>query len=171
MNAIGTQLRDSIINSGLTRWRSMYVCMYVWLSHAKIAEYRSPGWVRLTILLVVSSTGKKISLSPFAPESRFRETGLAVPSRVRLLTLHTQVKGFLPISAAASIHLYIYIYTAIRHRVSTEFIEPRNCVPMRREFAGTGPGVLKVVPVTTGAAFAGHHGPIIVMCASRSPQP
>ena len=30
-----------------------------------------------------------------------------------------------------------------------------------REFAGTGPVVLKVVPVT-GAAFAGHHGPIIV---------
>ena len=38
--------------------------------------------------------------------------------------LHT---GFLPISAAASIYLF---KTAIRHRVSPEFIGSRNCAPM-----------------------------------------
>ena len=35
--------------------------------------------------------------------------------------------GFLPSSAAASIYLY---KTAIRHRVSPEFVGSRNCVPV-----------------------------------------
>ena len=40
--------------------------------------------------------------------------------------LHTQAEtGFLPSSAAASIY-----ETAIRHRVSPEFIGSRKCVPM-----------------------------------------
>ena len=34
---------------------------------------------------------------------------------------------FLPISAAESIYSFI---TAVRHRVSPEFIKSRNCVPM-----------------------------------------
>ena len=37
-----------------------------------------------------------------------------------------------------------------------------------RESAGTGPVVLKVVPVT-GAAFAGHHGPINVRLSFPTP--
>ncbi|CAM9418616.1 unnamed protein product [Ascophyllum nodosum] len=62
-----------------------------------------------------------------------RETGSAVPSRVSLLILHTQAEsgayltGFLPSSAAASIYLF---KTAIRHRVSPEFIGSHNYVPM-----------------------------------------
>ena len=58
---------------------------------------------------------------------------------------------------------FLFILTAIRHRVSPEFIGSRNCVPMRR----SPPKVRRhraskpqgVVPVT-GAALAGHHGPI-----------
>ena len=37
-----------------------------------------------------------------------------------------------------------------------------------RESAGTGPVVLKVVPVTS-AAFAGHHGPIDVRLSFPTP--
>ena len=59
-----------------------------------------------------------------------RETSLAVPSRVSLLISILRMDmvlttGFLPSSAAASIY-----ETAIRHRVSPEFIVSRNCVPM-----------------------------------------
>ena len=49
-----------------------------------------------------------------------------------------------------------FIYTANRHRVSHEFNRSRNRVPMAfhcRESAGTGPAVLKEVPVA-GAAFS-----------------
>ena len=62
-----------------------------------------------------------------------RETGSDVPSRVSLLisilsrlNLVLTYSGFLPSSAVvASIY-----ETAIRHRVSPEFIGSRNCVPM-----------------------------------------
>ena len=53
-------------------------------------------------------------------------------------------------------HLF---YTATRHRVSPEFIGPRNHC---RDFADTGPVVIMAVPVK-GAVFAGHHGPINVI--------
>ena len=61
-----------------------------------------------------------------------RETDSAVPSRVKLLiSIHrlnlVLTQGFLPSSAAASIYLF---RTAIRQRVSPEFIGSRNCVPM-----------------------------------------
>ena len=61
-----------------------------------------------------------------------RETGFWVPSGVGLLISILRLNlvlltGFLPSSAAASIYLFT---TAIRHRVSPEFIGSRNCVPM-----------------------------------------
>ena len=71
--------------------------------------------------------GKVFSLSPFAPENL---VGLAVPSPVSPLILHTQAKsgsllmGFLPLSATAS------IYTVNHRRVGPEFIASSNCVPM-----------------------------------------
>ena len=75
--------------------------------------------------------------------------GSAIPSRVSLLIsilrlnlVHTY--GILPSSAAASIY-----ETAVRHRVSPEFIGSRNCLPMAftaESPAGTGPVNLKVVP-------------------------
>ena len=60
------------------------------------------------------------------------ETGSAVPSRVSLLiSIHrlnmVLPHGIPPSSAAAFIHLF---KTAIRHRVSSEFIGPRKCVRM-----------------------------------------
>ena len=59
-----------------------------------------------------------------------RETGSAVPSRVSLLISILRLNlvltcGIPPEFAAASIY-----ETAVRHRVSPEFIGSRNCVPM-----------------------------------------
>ena len=70
-----------------------------------------------------------------SPRSRLRiwsrETGSAVPFRVSLIIsiirLNLVLTGFFPSFAAASISFY---KTAIRHRVSPEFIGSRNCVPM-----------------------------------------
>ena len=61
------------------------------------------------------------------------------------------------------------MYAAKRHWVSPEFIGSRNhTYRCCRESAGTGPVVLKVVPVTS-AAFAGHYGPINVRLLSPTP--
>ena len=66
------------------------------------------------------------------PENLVSRDGFSRPVPRQPAHLHTQaesgaylVTGFLPSSAAASIH-----ETAIRHRVSPEFIRSRNCVPM-----------------------------------------
>ena len=101
---------------------------------------------------MVSSTEKiNISLSAFAPENWSRETGSVVPSRVSLLIsilrLNLVPTYGIPPEFRGGVH---YLFkTAIRHRVSTEFIGSRNCVPMAftaRESAGTEPVNLKVVP-------------------------
>ena len=81
----------------------------------------------------IGSTGKmNIALSAFVPENLVsRDEFGSVPSRVSLLVsilrLNLVLTGFRPSSAAASIYSFI---TAIRHRVSPEFIRSRNCVPM-----------------------------------------
>ena len=63
--------------------------------------------------------------------------------------------GFLPISAAASIYLNRHTPSGQSrlYRVAQLRTDGVHC----RESAGTGPTVLKVVPVT-GAAFAGRNG-------------
>ena len=56
----------------------------------------------------------------------------AVPSRVSLLIsilrLNLVLTCGIPPECRGGVHLFIY--TAIRHRLSLEFIGPRNCVPM-----------------------------------------
>ena len=71
--------------------------------------------------------------------------------------------GFLPISEAASIYSSIPPY-AIGSVPSLSDLGVRSL----RESAGIGPVALKVVPVT-GAAFAGHHGPINVRLSFPTP--
>ena len=71
-----------------------------------------------------------IPLSPCVPENLVSRDGFSRPVPRQPAYLHTQAEsgaylGFLPSSAAASIY-----ETAIRHRVSPEFIGSRNCVPM-----------------------------------------
>ena len=58
--------------------------------------------------------------------------------------------------------VYLFILTAIRNRVSPEFIGSRNCVPDGvhcRESTDTGPVVLEVVSIITGDAFSGIVSP------------
>ena len=87
-----------------------------------------------------------------------RETGSAVPSRVSLLIFHTQAEsGAYSRDSSRFSRWRPFIYTALRHRVSPEFYrvtQLRTDGVHCRESAGTGPVVLKVVPVT-GAAFLG----------------
>ena len=79
-----------------------------------------------------------------------RETGSAVPSRVSLLISMLRLNlvlltGFLPISAAASIYLFIPPYvigSVLSYGVTQLRTDDVHC----RESAGTGPVVLKVVP-------------------------
>ena len=70
------------------------------------------------------------SLSPCVRKNLVSRDGFSRPVPRQPAHLHTQAEsgaltGFLPSSAAASVY-----ETAIRHRVSPEFIGSRNCVPM-----------------------------------------
>ena len=69
------------------------------------------------------------------PRSRlkiwFCETGLAVPSRVGLLILYTKAEsGAYSRDSSQCSQRCPYIFTTIHRRVSHDFIESRNCVPM-----------------------------------------
>ena len=79
-----------------------------------------------------------VSLSPFAPENLV-STISAVPSRVSLLIsilrLNLVLTYGIPPEFRGGVHLFIK--TAVRHRVSPEFIGSRNCVPM--SFAAESP--------------------------------
>ena len=92
--------------------------------------------VSLSILLVVAEqTAGKIyfSLSPFAPENLVSIDGFGRPVPRQPAHLHTQAesgaysRNSSRFSAAASIYLF---KTAIRHRVSPEFIGSSKYVPM-----------------------------------------
>ena len=121
---------------------------------------------------MVSWTGK---LFFPCPRSRLRiwsrETGLAVPSRVSLLILHTQAESgaylrdssrfprrrpFIPVTSIGSVRILSDHATAYRWR----------SLPRVRR---TGPVVLKIVPVT-GAAFSGITMDLF-LCASLFPHP
>ena len=74
-----------------------------------------------------------ISLSPFAPENLVSQDGFsrAVPasaSSFSILRLNLVLTHGIPPDFRGGVPLFIY--TAIRHRVSPEFIGSRNCVPM-----------------------------------------
>ena len=69
------------------------------------------------------------------PHSRmrilFRETDLAVPSRVSLLILHTQAEsGAYSRDCSPCPRRRLYIFATTHHRVSPGFIRSRNCVPI-----------------------------------------
>ena len=98
--------------------------------------------VRLPILLVVSRREKtNISLSAFAPENLVSRDGFGSPVPPQPAYLHTQANksgAYLRDSSRVPRRrLFIYLKTAIRHRVSPEFIGSRNCVPMT--FTAEGP--------------------------------
>ena len=146
------------------------VCMVITYSRAWINQ------VRLPILLVVSWTGKmNIPLSPFAPENLVSRDGYSrlVPRQPAHSPYSSWIwcllTGFLPISAAASIYCFNRHTPSGLSRVH-QVTQLRTDGVRYRESAGTGPIVLKVVPVTD-AAFAVHQGPINQWCASLFPHP
>ena len=109
-----------------------------------------------------SAEQRKWNLDLPCPSSHLRiwsrETGSAVPSRISLVVLYTRAEsdaflltGFLPVSAAASIYSKRLTPSPQSrvYRVMQLLTDDLHC----RESAGTGPVVLKIVPVT-GAAFA-----------------
>ena len=107
--------------------------MYVWSSH--IAEYGSTGQGCQSCTWSQLNRENNIPLSSCVPENWVSRDGFSRPVPRQPAHLHTQAEsggclltGFLPSSAAASIYSSI---TAIRYRVSPEFIVSRNnCVPM-----------------------------------------
>ena len=101
--------------------------------------------------LIFSYPRSRLSIQP-------RETGSAVPSYVSLLVLHAQTK-YSPYSRdfscllSVAVAIYLYRHTpsgqSRAFRVTKLRVDGVQCL----EPAGTGPVVLKLVPVT-GAAFA-----------------
>ena len=125
---------------------------------------------------MVSSKGKmNIPLYPYVPESWSRETCSAVPSRVSLLILRTQAESgaYSPRDSSRFPRRRPFIYLN-RHtpvgqcrvyRVTQLRTNDVHC----RESAGTGPVVLKIVPVTGAAILQVTMDQLI--CASLSPHP
>ena len=118
----------------------IYVCM-VWSSH--IAEYGSTGYglkknqnaprpmVAIPAHGQLNRENYHFPVPIRARDFWSRETGSDIPSRVSLLILHTQAKsGTKSPDSSRFPRRRPFIYTAIRHRVSPEFIRPRNCVSM-----------------------------------------
>ena len=71
-----------------------------------------------------------VSLSPFAPCPC--KTALAVPSYASLLISIPRLNMLLTCGMSPKFRggVHLSIKTAIRHRISPEFIGSRNCVPM-----------------------------------------
>ena len=72
------------------------------------------------------------SLSPFAPENLVSRDGFGSPVPSQPAHLHTQAESGATYGIPPEFHgaTHLFILTAIRHRVSPEFIGARNCVPM-----------------------------------------
>ena len=88
--------------------------------------------------MIAKSTRGQLNRKPYilCPRLRLRiwsrEIGSAVvPSRVILLILYTQAEsGAYPGNFSRFSRRRLFIYIVNRHRVSPEFIRPRNCIPM-----------------------------------------
>ena len=71
-----------------------------------------------------------ISLSAFAPENLVSRDGFGSPVPRQSAPLHTQAESGAYSRDSSRVPLRRPFKTAIRHRVSPEFIGSRNCVPM-----------------------------------------
>ena len=116
--------------------------------------------VRLSILLVVSLTGKMcFSLSsPLAPDKpRFARSAPRQPAQICSL-IPVVLTHAIPLACRDSVNIYIYIYIiqSGQSRVYRVTQLLRTDGVPRRDSAGTGPVALKVVPVT-GVVFVGFY--------------
>ena len=72
-----------------------------------------------------------IPLSPCVPENLVSRNGFSRPVPRQPAHLHTQVESGAYLKDSSRVPRAASIYeTAIRHRISPEFIESLNCVPM-----------------------------------------
>ena len=73
-----------------------------------------------------------ISLSAFAPEKLVSRDGFGSPAPRQPAYLHTQAESGAYLRDFSDVRdgIHLLFKTAIRHRVSPEFIGSRNCVPM-----------------------------------------
>ena len=120
----------------VTATTSCTVCMYVW-SHISGKSMDQPGKVANNpARSQLNITGEiNISLSAFAPEKLFSRDGFGSPVPRQPAHLHTQAESGAYLRDSSRVprrrQFIYYIKTAIRHRVSPEFIGLRNnCVPM-----------------------------------------
>ena len=104
----------------------IYVCMVITYSRVWINR------VRLPILLVISwNRENNIPLSPCVPENLVSRDGFSRPVPRQPAHLHTQAESGAYLRDSSRVpRRRPFMETAIRHRVSPEFIGSRNCVPM-----------------------------------------
>ena len=102
--------------------------MYVWSSH--IAEYvDQPGKVANPARGQLNRENN-ISLSPYVPENLASRDGFSRPVPRQPAHVHTQAEAGVYLRDSSRVPRRSTYETAIRHRVSLEFIGSRNCVPM-----------------------------------------
>ena len=86
-----------------------------------------------------------------------------------MLRLNLVLTHGIPLAFRGRVHLFIYNrHTPSGQHGVYQATQLRTDGVHGREFAGTVSVVLKVVPVT-GAALAGHHGPITVRVSFSTP--
>ena len=111
------------------------------------------------------------SLSPFAPENLVSRDGFGSTVPRQPAHLHTQAEYGIHLRDSSRVprrRLFIYIKTAIRHRVSLEFIGSCNCVAMTfTAESSPAQGQLSSRQFQTGAVLTGHHGIINVLLATK----
>ena len=115
-----------------------------------------------------------ISLSPYVPEDLVSRDGFSPPVPRQPAHLHTQAESGAYLRDSSRFprrrpFIYLNRHTPSGqsrvYRVTQLRTDGVHC----RESAGTVPVVLKVVPVTSAAIFAGHHGPINVRLSFLTP--
>ena len=123
--------------------------VYVWSSHKTRVTINR---VRLSILLVVSWTGKiTLSLSPFAPENLVSRDGFGSPVPRQPAHLHTQAESGAYVRDSSRVprrrpFIYLNRHTPSGQSRVYRVAQLRSDGVHCRESAGTGPVNVKVVP-------------------------
>ena len=105
---------------------SMYVCMY---GHHIQQSMDQPGKVANPARGQLNRENN-IPLSPCVPENLVSRDGFSRPVPRQPAHLHTQAESGAYLRDSSRVPRRRPYETAIRHRVSPEFIGSRNCVPM-----------------------------------------
>ena len=113
--------------------QSALVCMYVCMVVTYTKSMDQPGEVANPARGQLNRENEHSPVLRACLRIWSHETGSAVPSRVSLFILHAQAEYGAYLRDPSRVprrRPFIDIKTAIRHRVSPEFIGSRNCVPM-----------------------------------------